>query len=812
MQDSPEDEEPEERDEEDDNDFMGFEGIYRHTEQQGCAPTFNGARASTDDMDAGASPDYITSCPNRSDVRLQCIGVDWCVDPKCALFDCSPPCNWNVEVCATHGQNTRLPLFRNRMGDVRLPYIGVNWCDDPKLALLDCSCPCTWNLEVCVVHGQNARLPFFRNHVGDVRLLCYHVNGYGLLLGKRVDYLSWHLCDCNAQLVRPLECACLASKFSCFDNSTLVCFDCGCVCRLHDPLYTHLQASSQCAHGSPEVMGEACMECDFCQRQDLLEHLKRFHVSCLVSSSKPSALCGCLTCGLTTLSMIQSSGCSCDTHLPFMKPVHAPECCYTPMLASAIAIPQGLNAHAQLKEGSPWPPAHVTYMTESDRWSPPDFTPLPEDQDDDLPDFDGDRDEPAKVDSLASAPGSQPGSTESATTSNPPEPAAELDKGPPKAASQVTAPAGQSISQIPPPAPVAIPDAEPEIIEVNATIVLDEQEQGSQVGPLQKATSPEQQQNSSQDEAQFAADVQRADELAGRLHLGLILDTQAKPGTDKSALFEQVALNLGTIRREMAQIKDVMMNLLTGNKEMVWALLFHAICRKPAEWEEELNRISDHSHADAQSDEETLCHLEQAQATLPSKERETKGRLGFDATIGGSAGHWSSSCGQLEDMEHIILHCPALVGAHRDYIMSIQDDHAKRLLARTGLPVQCEAVESRGKKEYIRFSHHLACSLVRRDIINAHKDEFWPTRYRIRAKQPRPIAYLPDRGAVGIKLKRARPNVAQRATLDYKLDEEGVWHVNAHEMQPSEQGPEPRLVCRKCKASSLWRLKHVLFT
>eukprot|EP00971_Amphidinium_carterae_P008859 174759-Amphidinium_carterae.1 len=173
---------------------------------------------------------------------------------------------------------------------------------------------------------------------------------------------------------------------------------------------------------------------------------------------------------------------------------------------------------------------------------------------------------------------------------------------------------------------------------------------------------------------------------------------------------------------------------------------------------------------------------------------------------------WCSSCGQMESMEHIILHCPALFGVHREYITGIQDEQARKLLGRTGLPAQSEALQARGKQEYIRFTHHLSCSLVRRDIINANREEFWPTRHRLRAKQPRPIAHLLDRGTVGLRLKRARPNVAQRATLDYKLDEEGVWHVNAHEMQPSEQGPEPRLVCRKCKASSLWRLKHVLFT
>eukprot|EP00971_Amphidinium_carterae_P342423 6481725-Amphidinium_carterae.1 len=430
MQGSPEDEDLEDGDEDDDNDFMGFEGIYRHTEQQSRAPAFNGARASTDDMDAGASPDYTASCPNRSDVRLQCIGVNWCDDPERALLDCSGPCTWNFDVCVVHGQNARLPLFRNHEDDVRLLSCDVNWCDN----------------DAQVVHPP----PFACDQTA-----CLDLSG---------EDMSNMRLSCSASTPKCLNDDEGHVQFSCcFDGYQLACYVCACVCecRMHVAIDTHFQASFQLASGSSEVLCMDWAQCDFCQRHEQLERLECCHVDCLASSPKPSALGACLTCGLTTCSLIQMSECLCSS--PLSCTLATSNCCCTHEFASVPAVPRGLKTHVQLKKGSPCLPAHATYMTESDRWSPPDFTPLPEDQDDDLPDFDGDRDEPAKVDSSASAPGSQPASTESATASDLPEPAAKLDKDPPQnAVSQMSVPTAQPNSQISPPAPVAIPDAEPE--------------------------------------------------------------------------------------------------------------------------------------------------------------------------------------------------------------------------------------------------------------------------------------------------------------------------------------------------------------
>eukprot|EP00971_Amphidinium_carterae_P264430 5245678-Amphidinium_carterae.1 len=122
-----------------------------------------------------------------------------------------------------------------------------------------------------------------------------------------------------------------------------------------------------------------------------------------------------------------------------------------------------------------------------------------------------------------------------------------------------------------------------------------------------------------------------------------------------------------------------------------------------------------------------------------------------------------SLCGELDTIEHIVMHCSALPDNHRSYVQGLSNGNHRTLLTRTALPADSEEVRSAGKSAYIVFTHHLASCLVRRNVLDADAPQRWPKKLRLVGKQPRPVAYALAEGGTRVPAKKVRkPNLAAR--------------------------------------------------
>eukprot|EP00971_Amphidinium_carterae_P339469 6477294-Amphidinium_carterae.1 len=169
-----------------------------------------------------------------------------------------------------------------------------------------------------------------------------------------------------------------------------------------------------------------------------------------------------------------------------------------------------------------------------------------------------------------------------------------------------------------------------------------------------------------------------------------------------------------------------------------------------------------------------------------------------------------SICGELDTVEHIVAECPGVPCEHRAYLAKITCQETKTLLIRTGLPQATPEISDLGEKEYAKFAHLLAASLVKRNMLNAEMEEkALPVKRRLRGKQPPPRAFVLARQVLAKTIKKPKrgPNLRQRAQMEYSLDEEGKWHVGGHAVRPLSTGATPSLRCDVCLKTSAWHLK-----
>eukprot|EP00971_Amphidinium_carterae_P324403 6446882-Amphidinium_carterae.1 len=168
----------------------------------------------------------------------------------------------------------------------------------------------------------------------------------------------------------------------------------------------------------------------------------------------------------------------------------------------------------------------------------------------------------------------------------------------------------------------------------------------------------------------------------------------------------------------------------------------------------------------------------------------------------------------MDTVAHIVAECPGVLGEHRAYLEKITCEESKQLLIRTGLPQATPEITDLGEKEYAKFAHQLAASLVKRNMLNAEREaQELPQKRRLRHKQPPPRAYGLDRTIAAKRVKPARkPNLQQRVDLMYHVDDDGTWKVNGHFVRPIPDTEGPKLRCDMCSRTSAWNYKHVYLT
>eukprot|EP00971_Amphidinium_carterae_P284160 5641843-Amphidinium_carterae.1 len=130
-----------------------------------------------------------------------------------------------------------------------------------------------------------------------------------------------------------------------------------------------------------------------------------------------------------------------------------------------------------------------------------------------------------------------------------------------------------------------------------------------------------------------------------------------------------------------------------------------------------------------------------------------------------------SICGAMDTVSHIVAECPGVPGGHRDYLDKIT----------TGLPQATPEITELGEKEYAKFAHLLAASLVKRNMLNAELEEkTLPVKRILRGEQPPPRAFVLDRAILAKRVKVAKrgPNLNQRLQMEYNLDDEGFWRTS----------------------------------
>eukprot|EP00971_Amphidinium_carterae_P344524 6484976-Amphidinium_carterae.1 len=222
-------------------------------------------------------------------------------------------------------------------------------------------------------------------------------------------------------------------------------------------------------------------------------------------------------------------------------------------MRSLMLTPKSLDWSLIFWNSAPLVPPDPNHMSEVNRapFSPPDFTP----QEDDLPDFDGEAEETkedkkdngietgTKVEIAESpvAPATHPDNEHdvkaisSARGSEQPEVKEGRERATQAAPDQEEQQKeARSVSKG---APRAISDAEDEVVVTKEVTKIHSGEAEKAVNaPVVDEASQKVQ--AEQANRQYRDDLGRADELAGELHLGLVLDFLIKWGIDKSQLYD----------------------------------------------------------------------------------------------------------------------------------------------------------------------------------------------------------------------------------------------------------------------------------
>eukprot|EP00971_Amphidinium_carterae_P082520 1632037-Amphidinium_carterae.1 len=80
----------------------------------------------------------------------------------------------------------------------------------------------------------------------------------------------------------------------------------------------------------------------------------------------------------------------------------------------------------------------------------------------------------------------------------------------------------------------------------------------------------QQEDTTSQHDDQHQADTDRADELIGKLHMGLVLNALIKPGASRTELYDQIALPVGKMRKDVSRAKKAIEDVFTKKTEEIW--------------------------------------------------------------------------------------------------------------------------------------------------------------------------------------------------------------------------------------------------
>eukprot|EP00971_Amphidinium_carterae_P137773 2730724-Amphidinium_carterae.2 len=323
-------------------------------------------------------------------------------------------------------------------------------------------------------------------------------------------------------------------------------------------------------------------------------------------------------------------------------PTNSPHrCCAPPLLhLDCCASPLLHNVTHAISGQASSTPMHATTSAASmdddpsektkshEEWSPPDFSA----REDDMPDFDGDTEtkddavekhddrkediaDVAAVAKVAEDAEAKPSPAEEAAAAKAevsvkadPENPEDLEgKG---ATDQAPPPVPEAGAEVPKPAGTK-PDAEEEDEKPRKKteterkfpyeddeVVITGQTPPPASAPAQ-AAAPNVAQPTQQDDTgdtpanQPQTDTDRTDELVGKLHMGMVLNALLKPDTSRTELYDQIALPVGKIRKDVSRAKTAVEDIFTQKAEEIWIEIWKVQFDQPRNWEDRLHGLAE---------------------------------------------------------------------------------------------------------------------------------------------------------------------------------------------------------------------------